>query len=90
MKKIFEKQKTGKHFSEEYIWNVFLQLLKGIRAIHQLKVTHRDIKSSNVLLTSKGIVKLGDFNVSVVLGKGMMCNTKAGTPYYASPEVFKD
>ena len=35
-------------------------------------------------------MKLGDFNVSVVLGKGMMCNSQAGTPYYASPEVFKD
>lgn len=31
------------------------------------------------------MAKLGDFGVSVVLGKGMMCETKTGTPYYASP-----
>ena len=42
------------------------------------------------MMGKNGIVKLGDFNVSIVLGKGMMCNNQTGTPYYASPEVFKD
>ena len=37
-----------------------------------------------------GMVKLGDFNVSIVLKKGMMCHEQEGTPYYASPEVWRD
>ena len=32
-------------------------------------------------------VKLGDMNVSKV---GDLCMTQTGTPYYASPEVWKD
>jgi serine/threonine protein kinase len=35
-----------------------------------------------------GSIKLGDMNVSK-LAKSM-CKTQTGTPYYASPEVWKD
>lgn len=35
------------------------------------------------------MTKLGDLNVSKVSKKGMM-HTQTGTPYYASPEVWKD
>ena len=34
-------------------------------------------------------MKLGDFNVSKVIQKGML-HTQTGTPYYASPEVWQD
>ena len=34
-------------------------------------------------------MKLGDFNVSKVLNRGML-HTQTGTPYYASPEVWQD
>ena len=36
-----------------------------------------------------GIAKLGDLNVSKVAKKGLLY-TQTGTPYYASPEVWKD
>ena len=34
-------------------------------------------------------LKIGDMNVSKVL-KQKMCETQTGTPYYASPEIWKD
>lgn len=40
-------------------------------------------------MTSKGVIKLGDLNVSKVAKKGML-RTQTGTPYYACPEVWKD
>jgi serine/threonine protein kinase len=43
------------------------------------------LKSANIFLMENGMAKLGDFNVSIVLGKGMMCETQTGAPYYASP-----
>lgn len=26
------------------MWDTFIQLLKGLNAIHELKITHRDLK----------------------------------------------
>lgn len=36
-----------------------------------------------------GTAKLGDFNVSKLAKEGLL-KTQTGTPYYASPEVWKD
>ena len=86
---ITEKKKTKTHFTEEEIWNALIQLLNGLRSLHELNILHRDLKSANVFLFKGGIVKLGDLNVSKVTRKGMGY-TQTGTPYYASPEVWKD
>jgi len=64
-------------------------MVLGLKALHDFKVCHRDIKCANIFLNLKGEVKLGDFNVSKVAKKGMLY-TQTGTPYYASPEVWKD
>lgn len=53
-----------------------------------MKILHRDLKSANVFLTRDGVIKLGDLNVSKMVLK--MCQTQTGTPYYASPEIWKD
>ena len=47
------------------------------------------MKSANVFLFSNGSAKLGDLNVSKVAKRGLGY-TQTGTPYYASPEVWKD
>ena len=64
-------------------------MTRGLKALHQLKIFHRDMKSANVFLSKDGTVKLGDLNVSKVAKKGLLY-TQTGTPYYASPEVWKD
>ena len=40
-------------------------------------------------MTKDGGVKLGDLNVSKIAKNGLLY-TQTGTPYYASPEVWKD
>jgi NIMA (never in mitosis gene a)-related kinase 1/4/5 len=47
------------------------------------------MKSANIFLFKNGQVKLGDMNVSKVAKRGMLY-TQTGTPYYASPEVWKE
>ena len=54
-----------------------------------MKIFHRDLKSANVFLSKDGNAKLGDLNVSKVAKKGLLY-TQTGTPYYASPEVWRD
>ena len=63
-----------------------------MKALHDLNVMHRDIKCANILISGQGECKLADFNVSKVVStnKGGFLHTQTGTPYYASPEVWKD
>ena len=48
------------------------------------------MKSANVFLTRLGEVKLGDLNVSTITVQNGLHHTQTGTPYYASPEVWRD
>lgn len=63
--------------------------MRGLKALHDLKILHRDMKSANIFLQKDFTAKLGDLNVSKVAKKGLLY-TQTGTPYYASPEVWKD
>ena len=87
--KITENKKTALLFEEIDIWRILIQCIKGLKSLHDLKILHRDMKSANVFLFSDGSAKLGDLNVSKVARKGLGY-TQTGTPYYASPEVWKD
>ena len=77
------------YFDEKTIWSTLIQILEGLKYLHKSDIIHRDLKSANIFLTKKGFVKIGDLNVSKIIGKNMAI-TQTGTPYYASPEVWSD
>jgi NIMA (never in mitosis gene a)-related kinase len=87
--KIMEHQKKNIQMPENYIWAVLIHMVKALKVLHQMKILHRDLKSANVFLSKEGSAKLGDLNVSKVAKKGLLY-TQTGTPYYASPEVWRD
>jgi len=88
--KIVQHQKAKTHFKEEEIWNYAIQLTMGLKTLHDMKILHRDLKAANLFLSKDGkTVKLGDLNVSKV-AKTNLVYTQTGTPYYASPEVWRD
>ena len=68
---------------------MFIQMVRGLKCLHEIMIFHRDLKSANIFLNKDGTAKLGDMNVSKVAKKGMLY-TQTGTPYYASPEVWRD
>lgn len=99
--KIVELQKNKTYFEEDDVWRIFIQMTRGLKALHKLRILHRDMKSANIFLSkemsletpgqSTITVKLGDLNVSkVAKGAAGLLYTQTGTPYYASPEVWKD
>ena len=87
--RILEYQQKARYMSESFIWMIAVQLCQALAHLHSLNILHRDIKSANVFMSSEGVVKLGDLNVSKVAKDGLL-RTQTGTPYYASPEVWRD
>ena len=85
--KLYINNKT--YFMEHDIWRIFIQITKGLHDLHEYNILHRDLKSANVFLFKDGSAKLGDLNVSKITTRGLGY-TQTGTPYYASPEVWKD
>ena len=65
-------KKGNTNFTEKQCWHFFIQIIRGLKALHDLRICHRDIKCANVFLTKEGVVKLGDMNVSRVAKGGMM------------------
>jgi eukaryotic-like serine/threonine-protein kinase len=65
--------------------NVMEQLLDGLDAIHSEQIVHRDLKPQNVMIDSRGNLKIGDFGLSHLLGDQL--STVMGTARYMSPEI---
>ena len=89
-KRIKEQKEKGKYFNEKDIWKVFIQIVNGLKSLHDQGIMHRDIKSSNIFLFSNGMAKIGDLNVCKILSKDNLGHTQAGTPAYAAPEVWME
>ena len=87
--KILKQQKANQLMDEKEIWRVIIEMTRALKILHEKRIFHRDLKSANVFLNRNGSSKLGDLNVSKVAKKGLLY-TQTGTPYYASPEVWKD
>ena len=87
--KIVQFKKNNCLIEETDVWRIFIQMTRGLKALHDLQILHRDLKSANIFLFSDGSAKIGDCNVSKVVYKGLGY-TQTGTPYYASPEVWND
>jgi serine/threonine protein kinase/dienelactone hydrolase len=65
-----------------------IQIAEGLEEAHQKGVIHRDVKSSNIMITEKGQAKIMDFGLAKIAG-GPMITTEAktmGTVAYMSPE----
>ena len=44
LQKINENKRRGTSFKEVNIWKIFIQVVNGLRALHELNILHRDLK----------------------------------------------
>ncbi|MFQ5641580.1 MAG: serine/threonine-protein kinase, partial [bacterium] len=68
--------------------NYATQTAAGLRAAHEKGITHRDIKSANIMVTNKGVVKIMDFGLAKLANRSKLTQlgTTLGTAAYMSPE----
>jgi serine/threonine protein kinase/Tfp pilus assembly protein PilF len=67
------------------------QIAKGLQAAHEKEIVHRDIKTSNIMITNDGQVKIMDFGLAKLSGTGDLTKTSStlGTTAYMSPEQVR-
>ncbi len=68
--------------------DIIEQIAKGLLTAHQKGIIHRDIKSSNIMITNSGQVKIMDFGLAKVKGTTLITKIglTIGTAAYMSPE----
>ena len=74
---------------ESLVVSILLQVLAGLKVLHQKHLIHRDIKPSNLILTNDNIIKLIDFDAARIEKENTMKDTRyLGTKGYAPPEQY--
>jgi len=68
------------------------QTLSGLARLHHAGIVHRDVKPGNLLISGDDIIKIADFGLSAVRGRGAKGpkSLKIGSPFYCAPEQERD
>ncbi|KAL4341407.1 hypothetical protein GQ457_08G037280 [Hibiscus cannabinus] len=76
-------------FSTSDVKCLMLQLLEGVKYLHDNWVLHRDLKTSNLLLNNQGELKICDFGMARQYGSPLKpYTTKVVTMWYRAPELL--
>lgn len=73
--------------------HVTLRCAEALQLAHGENLIHRDIKPDNIMLTSKGKVKVADFGLAKATDEDLSMTasgTGLGTPYYMAPEQARN
>ncbi|KAF0925502.1 hypothetical protein E2562_016693 [Oryza meyeriana var. granulata] len=82
---------SGARFSLPQVKCYMKQLLTGIEHCHNKGVLHRDIKSSNLLISNDGILKIADFGLATSFdpdNKEQPMTSQVITLWYRPPELL--
>ena len=81
--------------TEDEARRMFLQLVRGVRDMHDYGIVHRDLKHLNIFISgtmTKPKVRIGDFGLSCKLSpkENYYIRKQAGTLGYMAPEILQN
>lgn len=88
---VFGKLIELRRFSERNAAILGRQMLRAMDYIHKLKITHRDIKAENFMLSEPDItsqVKMIDFGMATRFEDNQVLTELCGSPHYLAPELI--
>ncbi|XP_063847761.1 LOW QUALITY PROTEIN: cyclin-dependent kinase 11B-like [Scylla paramamosain] len=90
LKSLMETMRQKKQvFTIGEIKTLMQQLLKAVHHLHDNWILHRDLKTSNLLLSHRGILKVGDFGLAREYGSPLKHYTPiVVTLWYRAPELL--
>lgn len=83
-----ELSRNNQKLDEFRIWNVINDLSKGLKCMHGLDIIHLDLKPSNILISSSGSLKIGDFGLAAKLPISPEFE-REGDRTYIAPEILE-
>lgn len=88
---LFDKISGRGKLQEKHGRRIFQQLIDSVGYCHEKGVFHRDLKLENLLVDSKGSIKVSDFGLSALprhVREDGLLHTTCGSPNYVAPEIL--
>eukprot|EP01119_Soliformovum_irregulare_P024193 TRINITY_DN8615_c0_g1_i1.p2 TRINITY_DN8615_c0_g1~~TRINITY_DN8615_c0_g1_i1.p2 ORF type:complete len:326 (-),score=58.65 TRINITY_DN8615_c0_g1_i1:35-1012(-) len=79
----------GYNFEEGPVAYVAREVLQGLKYLHERQFCHRDLKSSNIMLSVHAEIKLIDFGLCVDVSEKPM-SYMVGSPFWLPPEMIQN
>ncbi len=89
---LHQKIKQRINFNSNEVVKYTIDILKGLKAIHDAKIVHRDIKSLNIMITNANEIKIIDFGISLASASEHLTKTNniIASVNYVAPEIIKN
>jgi len=89
LKKYLDSISPDKYMEKKLVKSYLYQITEGMCFCHKRRILHRDLKPQNLLIDSKGVIKLADFGLARAVGIPVRVYThEVVTLWYRAPEVL--